>query len=544
MQIRSLQVTKTVLAEPAIRRLLFGFLGFSIGEQAGWIAMLLVAYQRGGVSEAGFAASGLLVGAVFFAPFLAVIPDKYPNRPVIAWGLGAIALFLALAGAAIFFDWGAAAFYIAAALASTTQSFARPAVVSRLPRIAKTPDQLTAANVATGFAETTGQLAGPALTGIILAFRPAEYVLAAAAIASLLGAVVSISGSRQMPDAESNSDDESLGTLQLLSEGIRQLRREPRALRLVSIVGIVAVLAGAIDVSLAAIAVELLGKDDTAVGLLATAFGIGGIVGSALTLALIGRRRLSLAVVSTTIAATGSLALIGQSVSTGLTISLLIILGAGATMTFVGCQTMIQGLAPNDTMARIFGVVESLEMGGIALGGIVLSALVVMTDLATALLLLGGFTTIVVLVQWPMLARIDADRQPIDPELLELVRSVSIFAPLPAYSLEQLLSNATPETFSPGTTVINIGDEGDRMYIVAGGTAVVILDDGTRFERGVGSYMGEIAIMRSIPRTAGIEAGHDGLETYSISRSVFLEAITGVPRSLNRAQAEVQRRLD
>lgn len=532
-----------MLAEPAIRRLLFGFLGFSIGEQAGWIAMLLVAYQRGGVAEAGFAASGLLAGAIFFAPFLAVIPDKYPNRPVIAWGLGAIAFFLALSATAIFLDWGPVAFYIAGAFASTIQSFARPAVISHLPRIAKTPDQLTAANVAAGFAETTGQLIGPALVGLVLIFRPVEYVLAAAALASLLGALISISGSRQMPDAESSDDDETLNTLQLLREGFSQLRREPRALRLVSIVGIVAVLAGAIDVSLAAIAVELLGKEDTAVGILATAFGFGAIVGSALTLVLIGRRRLSLAVVGTTIAATGSLALLGRSGSTSLTVLLLVALGAGISMTLVGCQTMIQGLASHDTMARMFGVVESLEMTGLALGGIALSTLVAVTDLATALVVLGLASTALVLMQWPALARIDANRQPTDPALLNLFRSISIFAPLPAYSLEQVLSNTKAEAFAAGTTVIEIGDEGDCMYIVAGGTAMVILCDGTRFERGVGTYMGEIAIMKSIPRTAGIEAGPDGLETYSVSRSIFLEAITGVPRSLTRAEAEIQRRL-
>ncbi|MEZ5341769.1 MAG: cyclic nucleotide-binding domain-containing protein [Acidimicrobiales bacterium] len=538
-----IDVTKTVLRDPSIRRVLFAFLMFSIAEQAAWIAMLLVAYQRGGVGHVGLAASGLLVGSIVLAPFLAVTPDRYPDRPVMAWGLSAVGATLALCAVSVGFNWPSALFYGSAAAATALESFARPTMASRLPLVAETADQLTAARVAMGFAETTGALAGPILVGLMLSVRPVADALGAAALIAIIGAAVA--ATVRLPRRPATDDDFITPSAGLaLRHGIAQLRGSNAALRVALIIAILALLLGAIDVSLAAIAVQLLGRHEASVGLLAGALGAGGVGGAGLAMLLVGRRRLGLAVVTTVLAAAVGIVGLGLSRSTPVTLALLALIGGAMACSQVACQTLIQGLTPTDTIGRIFGLVESLEMLGMAAGGLAVSALVGLTDFDTTLVLLGLLAMAFALGLGPTLAAIDANRKPLDPSLLRLLRSVPIFAPLPAYTLEQLVAHTGHVSLDPGERLMTIGEPGETIYIVGAGTVQVILADGTRFERGVGAYMGEIAILRNCPRSATVEAGPAGMSAYSIDREVFLGAVTGVPRALARAEAEMARRLD
>ena len=69
---------------------------------------------------------------------------------------------------------------------------------------------------------------------------------------------------------------------------------------------------------------------------------------------------------------------------------LLVLVGAGVTLTSVAGRTMLQGLTPDDTLARLFGVLEALESIGLAVGGVTLSVLAVQTSVSTAFAVVGG----------------------------------------------------------------------------------------------------------------------------------------------------------
>ena len=56
---------------------------------------------------------------------------------------------------------------------------------------------------------------------------------------------------------------------------------------------------------------------------------------------------------------------------------------------------------------------------------------------------------------------------------LELIRSLDLFASLPAHSLEDLAGRFVPVSASPGEVVIKEGDVGDRFYVVKDGEAAV-----------------------------------------------------------------------
>jgi CRP-like cAMP-binding protein len=73
--------------------------------------------------------------------------------------------------------------------------------------------------------------------------------------------------------------------------------------------------------------------------------------------------------------------------------------------------------------------------------------------------------------------------------------------------------------------LFNAGDPGDRYYVVEAGTLGVDLAGGTKAE-GPGRGVGEIALLRDVPRTATVRALTD-TDLLALERDDFLGAVTG-----------------
>jgi CRP-like cAMP-binding protein len=93
-----------------------------------------------------------------------------------------------------------------------------------------------------------------------------------------------------------------------------------------------------------------------------------------------------------------------------------------------------------------------------------------------------------------------------------------------------------------GEVVVRQGEPGDRFFIVAEGEIEVALDSGRRRVEGAGSYFGEIALLRDVPRTATVSARTD-VELYALDRDDFVAAVTGHAGSADAAEAIVGSRL-
>ena len=141
------------------------------------------------------------------------------------------------------------------------------------------------------------------------------------------------------------------------------------------------------------------------------------------------------------------------------------------------------------------------------------------------------------------LLKIDRNRPAVDETLLGFLRDIPIFAPLPPYGLEQVLANMQRTTTEPGEAIMVQGEVGEELHVVASGHAIVQLPDGGTYEARPGDYVGEIALLNDVPRTATVVAGPDGLDSYVLARDDFLEAVTGYPRSFARASGTAARRL-
>ncbi len=185
-----------------------------------------------------------------------------------------------------------------------------------------------------------------------------------------------------------------------------------------------------------------------------------------------------------------------------------------------------------------------------ALGGIALSALAVETSVTTAFAVVGGVGLLGLAIMWPRLASIDRSRRPVDPELLRAARSNAVFSPLPPYAMEQVMHGMVPEHFDAGQVLMRRGDAGDRMCLLVDGGVEIETGgagepgSGTITRHGPGVVLGEIALLRDIPRTATVTAATADVRVYWMDADSFLDAVNRVPRSRARAEAEAGRRLE
>ncbi len=123
-----------------------------------------------------------------------------------------------------------------------------------------------------------------------------------------------------------------------------------------------------------------------------------------------------------------------------------------------------------------------------------------------------------------------------------LLRAIPLFGVLEADALDRLAGELEHRAFSAGTVVINEGDRGDCMYLVAEGELEIWHDGRPRGGVVRGDVLGEIALTEDVPRTATVLAVTD-VELWEIGRAPFLDAVGPSAAALLEAQALRDERL-
>ena len=183
-----LAVIRAALRAPQLRRLVGAFLLFSIGEWATWIGIIVYAYGRGGAGEAGLVACVIFVPSILVAPAASLFGDRFPRARVLAAGYALQAL--SMGGAAIALAVGPPLVaYALATLCATSITLTRPAHGALLPEVVGSPDELAAANMASGTVEGLGALIGPLLAGILVGLGGPAAVYAATATGAAVAAL-------------------------------------------------------------------------------------------------------------------------------------------------------------------------------------------------------------------------------------------------------------------------------------------------------------------------------------------------------------------
>jgi hypothetical protein len=256
----------------------------------------------------------------------------------------------------------------------------------------------------------------------------------------------------------------------------------------------------------------------------------------------VGRRHLSKTLTAALFVAVTALALIGAFPRV---IPVLVLIGlvglAGSVFDTTG-RTLLQRSSPSDAIAGTFSILESLMDFGLAVGTILVRVALSIGGVKAALLAPAVCACVLLVVLWRPLRRIDASATVPQVEI-QLLRSIPIFTPLPAPSLEGIARELVPLTVATGTAVITEGDHGDCYYAVADGQLAISRAGQLLHMASRGDGFGEIALIRDVPRTATVTAVTDSL-LYSLRKELFVETVTGHASASSAARNVIARHLD
>jgi hypothetical protein len=516
-----LYVLRAVAGNRALRRVELAFVTFNCGELAIWVALLVYAYNQGGVTEAGVVATVLLVPAAALAPVVATWTERRDAGSALLAGYVAQALSCSAVAVALFADAPSLVVYAFLVGPSVAFTMTRPTQSAFAPGLARTPSELTATNVVSGWIESLSMLAAPALAGVFLALGSPATVFGVAAAGCVLGAVLvaPLRTAAARPASDTEADEaRRRGSFAIV-------RRDPNARVLLLLFGAQCVAIGALDVLTVELAQGVLGRGGDWAGYLAAAFGAGGVIAVFVTARLVGLARLAVPLVlSIVIWGVAFAALAGLPGAVGVLL-LLVVAGSARTTFDVTGRTLLQRVARPDLLARVFGLLEGLQMAAYGIGTLLAPVLVSLFGVPAALACVGAILPLGAAAAGRRL--LDIDRHATVPVVeIALLRSMPLFASLPPPTLESLARALEPVTFPAGVEIMRQGDEGDRFYVVADGEVDIERDARVVATRRRGEGFGEIALLYDVPRTATAETRTE-TRLYALDRETFLLATTG-----------------
>ena len=369
-----------MLGRGSTRRYFIAWTQSAVGTGAGYVALLLLAYET---FRSPWAVAAILLAehlpCMVLGPLAGAVVDRVPRRTAaIAADLIGAAAFIALAFAASF-----GVVLVLALLAGVGVALAQPAAMAGLPEIAD-PEDLPAATSLHASIEEAGVVVGPLVAALVLAGADPSVLMLANGISFALSAVL-LATVRFTPRAASAeapqlaAHEEALTLAGSAGAGLRALRDMPgvRTLILTSTVAVFAF--GMLNVAELLFARDELGAGDSGFSLLVGAMSVGMTVG-----ALAGARSqdgrvwrreylLGLALMGVAMLA------VAGARSVAFALPMLLLCGYGNGITIVHERLLLQHTVSPALHGRVFGIRRMLVSwsfcGSYLLGGAVASGL-------------------------------------------------------------------------------------------------------------------------------------------------------------------------
>jgi MFS family permease len=525
---------------PNLRRAQLSFLGAWTAEWAFTVGLGIVAYRDGGAAAVGLVALLRMVPSAVLAPLLSPLADRGRRERVLI--LVSTVRGITTAGAAVVVGLAGPTqiVYALAVLSTIAAILFRPAHSALLPSLCRTGYELASSNVVRGLLDSVATLVGPLLAAVLLQFTSVSAVFAGAAGASLWAAGLMLRVRYEAPPRPPAPTK-----AHLVSEAVEGVRAVVRSRGLSLIIGLAAAQTftrGALNVFTVVVAIDLLGTGEPGTATLTAAIGAGAVIGSLAASLLVRTRRLG-AWFAVGVALWGlPVTFIGVFPYEVAALALLACVGVGNALIDLGGFTLLARLAPDDVLARVFGVAESLVSLSIGLGAVVAALLIEISGVREALVVIGLLCPIAAALSWRGLRRLDRSVGVRDRDIA-LLQAVAMFRALPLPSIEQLAGRMEEVTVAARHVVFHQGEIGDRYYVIESGVAEVIGDGRVVAALGQGEGFGEIALFRRVRRTATVRAASE-LRLQSLRSEHFLPVVLGYTPSAREAETGVESMLD
>jgi hypothetical protein len=536
---------RQIAANPGLLRLELGSLAWSAADWTYLVGLSVLAYEAGGTAAVALVSIIRAVPTVVLVPTLLGATDAMARDHLlrlVVWGRVG---FLLVATALVLYGASPALIYVFAGIDAVASALLRPLRAALTPALARTPEELVAANVATTTGDALAAMVGPGVAALILVVGevPATYVAASLMIILALAAVLPIHAApdleRQATAAKGEAARTRSGTSPLRTA--RDLLAMPHARLIVLMFAAQRFVRGVITVAIVAAAFDLLGLGDSGVGLLTSAIGLGGLLGGAIALGLVGRPRLAPAFAAGLIAWGGGILAAGVVPNLLFVVVVFAIAGIGKTTLDTTGFTLLQRTVPNERRSNVFGLLEGVIAASLGLGPVAAAILIGAVGAGWTLVIAGALPLVLVAVCWPVLRSAD-DAAVVPQPALRLLSSVAMFRPLQLTTLETLAGQMVRLEVSTGSDVIRQGEPGETFYIVETGRLTTFVDGTVVNELGPGDSFGEIALLRASERTASVRALEDS-RLVELGREPFLAAVASTGDSAAAADEVVRARL-
>jgi MFS family permease len=542
-----------VFANRNMRRIQLAFLGSTIGDWAYATAVSVWAYGVAGATGVGIWMAIRLALMAIAAPFTSALADKMPRkRLMLICDLTRAVLVVAAAGC-LFLDTPPAPIFVLATAAALLGTPFLVAQRSLLPSVAERPEELTAANGTASTIDSLSAFVGPALAALFLGFTTVQVVFLLNAL-TFVWSMVMVLGvtiparpgevrpedEQPEPEVDSSGDEPGPGFLTETSAGFRAIAADRNLVLATAAVCAQTVVAGASAVFMLVMADTILGTGARGMGFLNSVLGIGSVLGGMLAISRASRGRLGADLASGVLLWSLPLILITIWPSPVTCFVAMGLLGLGNPLVDVNLDTVVQRLAPDAVLGRVFGALEACLIVTMALGALAMPFLIDWWGIRVGLLVIAAPVVLVALAVLPAMRRMDAHLS--QPSNVPLLARVDIFAPLAPAALESLARGAMQARFDRGQVLVREGDHADRFFVIETGEVEVTQSGRVLRREGPGEYFGEIGLLRDVPRTATITALQDTV-VQVIDREGFLEAISGHREASRAAESIATRRL-
>ncbi|HEU5045601.1 MAG TPA: MFS transporter [Nocardioidaceae bacterium] len=538
----------SVFRNPNLRRIQLALAGSMIGDWAYATAVAVWAYQVGGATAVGIWTAVRLTLMALGSPVGATMADRMSRRTLMISVDLLRAGLVVLAAVCLYLDLHPLTVFVLASVATVVGTPFRPAQRSLMPSLANHPEELTASNGTSSTVESLAFFVGPALGALLIGVAdvPVVFLLNAATFVWSMAFVLRVRVPEQQPErdrpsvAEDAPKDDAPGVVSETLAGFRAIVKDRDLLVVTVEICGQTVVAGAMAVFMVVMAVDVLQTGPKGVGYLNSVFGIGAIVGGFVAISRSSHRTLAQDMTAGVVLWSLPLLLVTAWAAPAAAFAVVLLLGFGNPLVDVNMDTIVQRIVPDEVMGRVFGALEAMLIGTMALGSVVTPFLIDWLGLRISLAALGVLVTVVALLGLPRMRGLDGRLR--RPAGLSLLRAVPMFSPLAPAVVEALANRLVAVHAPAGMVVLREGEESDRFYIIESGLVEVTQAGAVLRQEGPGDFFGEIGLLRDVPRTATIIAVQ-ATRLLALERDDFLAAVTGQREARRVADEVVARRL-
>ena len=536
----------SVFKNPNLRRVQLAFVGSSVGDGAYATAVTVWAYGQGGAAAVGIFQAVRFIAMAVAAPLGAVVADKVSRKTFMMVTDLVRAVLVLAATACIALGLSSLLVYVLALVCAVVGAPFRSAQAGLIPRLARTPEELTASNATASNLENLALFAGPALGALLISVADVEVVFLLNA-ATFVYSMLLVAGIRvPAPPAgragveEEDDEDHDGGFLAEVSAGFRTIVTN-RDLGTVSVLAAAQGLVwGALTVFMVIMALDLLHTGPQGVGYLSSVMGVATVVGGGVVLARVAKKRVGQDMVLGVLGWALPLLAVAAFPTAPTAVAALAVVGLSDPLVNLGLDTLPQRVVPDRVLSRVFGALECALVGAMALGAFVAPLLVHLIGFRLSLGLVGALMAAVAMLCLPHMRRLDHVLGA--PPGLPLVQSLDLFAPLGLATQEQLAHALQEVRVAAGDVVIREGDDAKGFFVIESGLVEVTQGDRVLRREGPGEFFGEIGLLRDVPRTATVTAVEDTV-LRSLDRHSFLGAVSGHRDARHAAEDIASRRL-